>query len=561
MVDWRSGWLVWLVACQGAATPDPARPADTDDPAPADTDPSVLPDTDDSDLAEDTDVVLGPDVTLTLGPEVVCADPSARLLAPLSAPIAGGEWAGQPFDPTRATRFTGGGISAADVDGDGRIDLIRPDGDRVRLWLQTTPFQFVDASDGLPDTERNNNVVTPADVDADGDLDLFVGRQGAPDRLWINDGQGVFTDGTTAAGLDQTADAHTTSAAFADFDLDGDLDLLVANYGEFRNVGHGTGEPKVLWRNRGDGTFEDASAQLPQAVHDGFTFGIGWWDPDRDRWPDLYVVNDFGQYTPNLLVRNTQGAFGLDPTVGLDIGMQGMGLGVGDLNGDGVDDVTVAGWGLHRVMLSYGGAWFDARSTWGFKGDLTRRQIVGWASEMADLDNDGDMDVAQGFGFVRGEQAPPNEPDEIFRNDGAVFTPVGQSWGFASEGDTRGVLAVDLNNDGWLDLLRGDITGPATAQLAACGEESWLAVSIHDARALNRLGVGVEIRATAGAQTWSRTIVAGGRSLLSAGPPVAHLGLGAVDVVDTLTVLWTDGAMTEFTDVPTRRAVVVERVR
>lgn len=559
LVDRRLGWLVWLAACQGEATPEPARPADTDDVAPVDTDRLDLPD--DTDPPEDTDVVVPPDVSLALGAQVVCADPAARLLAPLSAPITGGDWGNQPFDPARTTRFTGGGISAADLDGDGRVDLIRPDLDRVRVWTQTTPLVFTDASDALPDMEPRNNVVTPVDVDGDGDLDLFVGRQGAANRLWVNDGQGGFTDGTAAAGLDQTPDAHTTSAAFADFDLDGDLDLLVSNYGEFRDVGHGTGEPKVLWRNRGDGTFEDRSALLPQSVHDGFTFVVGWWDPDRDRWPDLYVVNDFGQYTPNLLVRNSGGAFALDPSVGLDVAMQGMGLGVGDLNEDGVDDLTVAGWGLHRVLVSSGGAWFDARGTMGFKGDLTRRQIVAWSSELADLDNDGDLDVAQGFGFVAGEDAPPRQPDELYRHDGAVFTRVGQAWGFANEGDTRGVLAVDLNGDGWLDLLRADMTGPATAQLAACGEEAWLEVSVRDARALNRLGVGVELRATAGAHTWSRTIVAGGRSLLSAGPPVAHFGLGMVDQLDALTVLWPDGEVTVFEDVSTRRAVVVSRVR
>lgn len=559
MIPWRHTALVCLAACATHTPTDPSPQDDSDvadsDLGTHDTDPIVV----DTDAPPDTD--LGPDVTLTLGSAVACADPTARLLAPLSAPIAGGDWASQIYDPERPNRFTGGGISAADLDGDGRVDLIRPDVDRVRVWLQRTPLVFTDVSDTLPDVERANNVVTPADVDADGDLDLFVGRNDAPNRLWINDGQGHFTDGTAASGLDQTPDAHATSAAFADFDLDGDLDLFVAAYGEFRDLGKRPGDPKVLWRNRGDGTFEDASSLLPAEVHQGFTFVGGWWDPDRDLRPDLMIVNDFGQYGSNLLVHNQGAAFALEPSAGLDLEMHGMGLGVGDLNGDAVDDVVIAGWGLHRVMVSTSAGWFDARAVMHFRGDLSRHQVIGWSSELADLDNDGDLDVAQGFGFIHGEDAAPLQPDEIYRNDGAVFTPVGQEWGFAHEGNTRGVLAVDLNADGWLDLIRADMIGPATAQLAACGDAGWLAVSIDDARTLNRRGVGVELIAKAGASTWSRTIVDGGRSVLSAGPPVAHFGFGAVDVLDRLTVRWTDGEVSEFTDVPTRRAVRVTRVR
>ncbi|MCB9665511.1 MAG: CRTAC1 family protein [Alphaproteobacteria bacterium] len=490
-----------------------------------------------------------------------CADPDARqAVGPLRPADTQGDWGAQPFDPERRTLFTGGGLTVADLDGDGRHDVFLPDLVASRLYLQTPDGRLALADDRLPALDRDLVVsATAADVDDDGDLDLFVARYGGTNALWRND-DGRFVDVTKEAGVAGDPLGRTAAGSFADLDRDGALDLFVATHGGLDGVGREPGPPSHLYLGRGDGTFHEVSERLSEDVQTSYTFLGGWHDLDDDGWLDLYVVNDFGNRRPNRVMWNREGVLVPDASgSGLEVGLQGMGLGVGDLDGRDGPEVVVAGWGNNRLLQRAGGSWYDVHEAAGVRGDAGRLQVVGWATELGDLDHDGDLDVVEGFGHIWNQRTPPAQPDEIFRNDGpAGFTRVGQAWGFDHPGQTRAVLAVDLDGDGWLDLLRADLTGPATLQRARCGHLASLVIRPRQAGA-NAFAVGARVRVIAGERTWTRWVHAGGTSILASGPPEVHVGLGSLAEVDGFEVTWPDGVVERFEGAATGRVVTLRR--
>jgi hypothetical protein len=547
-------WLLCL-ACTPSAGTDPVVEPETDTPA-GPTEDSEVP-TDDTDRAE-------PLTSVIVGPEIVCADPALRAtLGPYTSPEARGDWANQLVDPARATLFQGGGLSVADFDGDGVLDVVLPGVEQTQLLFGRPDGAFVDVSaTHLPEGSHARAAsAIPADPDGDGDLDLYVARYNEPDLYWRNLGDGAFEDATAAAGLDATPVARSTAASWADYDGDDDLDLFVGTFGPFFSNPRPPGDPSVLWENLGDGTFAHRGDLLPQEVHDGWVFVGGWYDLDEDGDRDLYTVHDFGDLWPNVLAWNEGGTFRADDgSAGLNVGLQGMGLSWGDLNGDGLIDLAMASWSANAAMIGVGpDTWFDAATVLGLQPDRPRGQEIGWASVLADLDNDGDLDMAQGYGHIYNQDAPADQPDELYvqQEDGA-FRPEGAAWGFNHLGQTRGVLAVDLDGDGWLDLLRRDLTGPATLQYARCGAEAWTRLRLED-KGPNRFAVGAEVRLWSGDRQWSRVVHAGGESVLSAGPTELHVGLGAAHLLDRVEVRWPDGERSLYEDLPVRRLLTIRR--
>jgi hypothetical protein len=503
---------------------------------------------------------------LEVGPPVVCPAPEARdTLGPLAPPLTGGDWGRQPYDPDNADLFTGGGLLVADLDGDGLHDLLLPRPDASRLYRQGPVGTFTDVSPFTlpPDPDGERVGATAVDLDGDDALDVVLtGYRTAP-VYWHNLGDGRFEDLTAAAGLtDPVPGRRTTTASAADWDLDGDLDLFIAGFGPFYADPRGDGDPSSFHINRGDGTFEHASHLVPTSAHIGYTFVGGWQHLNEDPYPDLYLVNDFGHFQPNQLLWNRAGVWEPDDgAAGLTVPVQGMGLGWGDLDGDGRTDVAVAGWGNNRLMLSGGGAgWFEGHQARGFDGDLDRGQQIGWASITADLDADGDLDLVEGFGAVAGQGPPLDQPDEIFLHqpDGQ-FEPVGERWGFAHPGQTRGVLAVDVDGDGWLDLARRDLTGPATVQLARCGAAAWTIIRLDDPDHANHRGIGARVRVLADGAWQEATVDAGSHGVMSGGPPELHFGLGGARRVERIEVRWPDGDTDTVGPAPARRVLEVHR--
>lgn len=501
-----------------------------------------------------------------IGPEVRCSSPGPPGLEELDLGPSWGEqaWQGDSQDPLAAA-----GLTVVDLTGDGLLEVYLP-----QLGMDQLLVGGVDQGPSrLPTLLASpSNAATPADVDGDGDLDLFITRQGGGHVLLVNDGTGHFHDGTEAAGLGQQGWPASTGT-FGDMDGDGDLDLFVAT---FRScdpslaeipVNPWTDGPQALWENLGDGTFVDVSDRMPS--HPGGTAWFRaaiWVDIDDDGDQDLYALSDRSTSSDcmvnNVLFANEQGRFeDRSEALGLGLRMEGMGMGMGDINGDGLPDFAMSDMQRLWLVLSSPDGWFDATSAMGLSLDPSAEgRWSGWGTELADLDNDADLDLYMGFGGLpdapAGDMNPWEQPDALYVQQQGSFVEASSAWGARWSSSTRAVVVVDLDQDGWLDLLAREIAGPARALGSQCGSAHWLEVELI-MEGPNRNAVGARLTLTADGQEQVRWLSTGGTGLQSASPLRAHFGLGTASI-GTLEVLWPDGR-SDLIELPADRRVVIDR--
>ncbi|MFT4621667.1 MAG: hypothetical protein ACI8PZ_000319 [Myxococcota bacterium] len=509
---------------------------------------------------------LAPAADIVSSGVIVCENPGDRVVkGPFEARQA-------PNPVNRDTWHGSGGVIVADFDDDGRLDIVAPAEPYAKLFTGTDDHLF-DEDRVLLDYDLTYGIGgSVVDYDGDGDLDLFLLRLFQPNVLLRNRGDGSFDDVTESALPPERRFrgeyAPSMASSWADVDGDGDLDLFVGNYGR-PDVDLSSTEvawPSVLYLNRGDGTFDDVSATLPPQVHDGYTYVAGFHDIDGDMWPELYVVNDLGWLTPSLLLRNVEGELVPDDGVaGLDVTSSAAGLGVGDINGDGRPDFLLPEWNTIRLMESTdAGLYLDHGPARGIRPDASRDQQTGWGAELADLDNDGRLDAPIAYGHI-GVSDPRRrnavrQPDALYlqAEDGS-FTDVAPEWGIDDSGSNRGFVLADFNDDGWLDVAKRDVDGPSQLYMSRCGSEAWLRVELRMPGA-NTRAVGARVVVEADGQRWERTVLAGGTGYGSGAPPEVHFGLGDVEWIDRITVLWPDRRANVFDDIEPRQGVRIRRV-
>ena len=514
----------------------------------------------------------GTPATVQLGEEVTCANPVSRSEAAFDRALLPGEVvAVEPVGDVG--QYDGGGVAVDDFDGDGFLDLFLPNTGTDQLFRGQAGGTFANGDGNLPASAADNDRTTgasAADVDGDGDRDLFLADLGAGNEIWFNEG-GTFRPVET--GIEATR-WHAVGGSFGDLDQDGDLDLFVVNHYEGPELETGlfTGEfpsshPNELWRNEGDGTFSDVSEQLPpQLLGPAYTLASGWIDIDDDNVSELYTVNDFGPYTvPNQMLAFADGVgTALPADLGLDVAIFGMGLGVGDVNGDAVPDFAMTSWDELVLLESGEGGWYNSALARNFVPGADDHQVA-WGTVLADLDNDGDLDAPVSFGQLlmpdemreRLDSIALSNPEEqrdglyIQQEDG-TFSEQAAAWGVADAGSERGVLAVDFDRDGWLDLVKRDALGPSAVYHARCGENRWIEVGFISPI------VGGWVDVESGDRSWRRWIGAGSEGFASGGPPEAHFGVGGLETVD-VRVHWPGGGDSLFAGIPTNRRVVVSR--
>jgi len=547
-------------------------------------------------------------------------------VAPEQGPwfVVGGEEAGLTHrnlsGPTAAEgkRYlldtVGQGVAVLDLEGDGDLDLYfaqgrgpgADGGDSSNLLyrnLGSRRFEECAAEFGLDDTGYGFGVLA-FDHDGDGDEDLLVTNHG-PNRLYRNDA-GRFTDVTDASpALAGGVNDWSTGAAAADVDGDGDLDLYVCNYvlhdaaeldakGLCRYMSdcsvpcgpHGlTPQADIFLLNGGppDFAFTDATASAGLQGEASYGFQPVFTDVDDDGDIDLYVSNDS---RPNgLYLNDGSGHFSEGGLVaGVATGNSGqseagMGVAVGDLNGDLLPEITVTNFStqanslyVNRTDAAEPGVermvWFEERGRpAGIAGPTFF--MLSWGTAIADFDDDGWPDIfsANSHIYPQVDDCPPGEivyrqRNQLFRRvpgEALRFEEVGALAGpaFASEGSHRASIVADLDEDGDLDLVvtRLDET-PLLAWNDSRGGGHWLKLSIRHAGESARLAVGARVVALAGDRRWTGEVRAGS-SFLSTEDPRVHLGLGEHAVLERLTVIFPDGERIEMRDVAADRHLLI----
>jgi hypothetical protein len=479
------------------------------------------------------------------------------------------------FDPNRVC----GGAAFFDYDGDGYEDLhltggLRPD--RLYRNLGDGTFEDVTQRAGLGPLEAVNTVgVATGDIDNDGDRDLFVTTaERFRNFLFRNEGDGRFTDVSEAAGI--VGEDWSTAVAFGDVDLDGYLDLYVANYALYDGLPYDEhltgGLSNQLYHNNRDGTFTEIADSLGVENFDGLTLAVSFGDLNGDSRTDLYVANDFGQiFLPNTLFENTPDGFAdMGAASGTDADINGMGIALGDFDEDGDFDMYVSNMDRNRLYenVSAGALQFEDIA---IPKAVSDSFSTSWGTIFFDYDNDTYLDlmVANGRVLPSYDLSDPKralrliQPQEnrLYRGGpGGSLTEVSQEAGVADTTRGRGLVYADYDEDGDLDVFvavvsKEEETGDHSLLYRndVGNRSNWLMVDLEGAES-NRDGYGSTVEAHADDRKWLRQVM-GGSSYLSQNSSTVHFGLGERVAVDSLIVRWPSGRRDVHRDVAANQTV------
>lgn len=436
--------------------------------------------------------------------------------------------------------MAGSPVVFADMDGDGDDDLVlglRAGGVHVH---ENTGEGFA-VHDALSPTLSIESL-SIGDVDGDGDLDLFVSgwslRQYV--QLFVNQGGLVFEDQTEAWGLDAVEYlGESRHATFGDADLDGDLDLVFISTGKV-----------FLFENFYSRLFVDRSDVLEPGDENwpALTWQALWIDVDADLDPDLVFALDLQQeFEPSRVLLN-EGDWNFTQSVeesGLAYSVNAMGASSGDIDNDGDPDVLITSTGPQGLYSNLGdGSYVDVTASEGAAGPYSFQEM-GFGSALFDHDNDGLVDIFLVGGRVADTQdfldsQDDEQPDTLLVQGTDGFSI--EDFGISDDADGRGVALGDLDHDGALDLVVGNVGTPSALYRAACSENAALVVELVGTRS-NSFGIGARVDLTTSAGTQTRWITEN-TGLAAASHPRAHFGLGDA-TVEELVVTWPSGEVQE----------------
>ena len=450
--------------------------------------------------------------------------------------------------------YLGTGVSFADFNGDGIDDLSfgHHSGDLKFYIGENNGFVPIDLNLETPDAESKG--LLWADIDNDGDQDLFAAFRLAPNKLWINEGDMVMVDVSATCGIAQD-NRRSFGPAFGDFDRDGLLDLFVSTYGYMVDAPQGN----ELYRNLGDGQFEDVTEAMGMGGMNLQSFQASWMDADRDGWLDLHVVRDRFIY-PNLFYHNKGFETGEATFVeeaalrGLDVAINCMSTSPHDFDRDGDLDLFVAGGLEGNELLENTGDGFYTNVT----TELVAMYEVCWSGQWLDIDSDGweELHVATGLADYVDYPAVlmnnPNEPDELFLNAEGNLIPPGTL--FQAESTlTYATATGDYNGDGFIDFVSHKIgTSPEIRRSTPNGNNA-MRILLHGTES-NADAVGSKIELWVGSDYWYRETYCGD-GYLAQNSRWEHFGMANHTTVDSIKVHWPLGSVETWYDVTVQTAL------
>lgn len=497
-----------------------------------------------------------------------------------------------PTPEKHAIETMPGGVAVLDYDRDGLPDIYITNGAAIpsmekdspkfynRLFRNLGLMKFADVTEEASVKGAGYSMgVAVADYDNDGYVDIFVaGVQ--RNTLYRNTGRGKFEDMTVQAGI--RSDLWAVAAGWFDYNNDGWLDLFVVNYAAWslsydrycgdreKNVRvychpkYFEGLPNTLYRNRGDGTFEDVSEKSGISKHICRGMSVAFADYDQDGYQDVFVTND---KLPNLLFRNRgDGTF---EEVALQAGaallehgkpVSSMGADFRDYDNDGLPDISITALAGETFPLfrNDGKGHFSDRTFTSRLGALSLPRS-GWSNGLFDFNNDGWKDLFTANSHVndRIELFEPTEyrqPNSLFANLGGKFHDVSKDvgGGFEKAGAHRGSAFADFNRDGKIDVVVTALGEPAELwENVSPDANHWLLIELEGTRS-NRDGIGARIRI--GNQVNIMTASVGYAS--SSHHPV-HFGLGNKAMLERIEIVWPSGKVQILSNVPANQILKV----
>jgi hypothetical protein len=494
-----------------------------------------------------------------------------------------------------------GGVALLDYDGDGYLDIFFTNGAHLpdlakndarfsnRLYHNNHDGTFTDVTERAGLRGEGYSVGAAAgDYDNDGHVDVYVTGYNR-NFLYHNNGDGTFTDVTEKSGVTGVSAGKklwSVSAAWVDYDNDGKLDLFITNYLDWsfatsRVCGAPRkrlscsptfykGEPNILYRNNGDGTFSDVSEASGIAQQIGKGMGVAIADYNNDGWMDIFVANDNER---NFLFRN-RGGKGFDE-VGVDsfvaytdngVPVSSMGVDFRDWDNTGQPSmfVTALGGETYPLFHNEGNGLFGDDS---YKAGIGFRsfKMSGWGDGIHDFDNDGYKDLFAANSHVSENsdidgQQHYRQANAVFRNlhNGAFLDVSSQAGpGMQSRAAHRGCAFGDLNNDGKIDVVVSAIGSPAELLYnISPGANHWLMIQTIGTKS-NRDGIGTRIKVTgaSGIVQYNHVTTAG--SYASSNDPRVHFGMGADPMVKEVELRWPSGTVQVLHDVKTGQILKV----
>ncbi len=491
----------------------------------------------------------------------------------------------------------GPGCAFIDYDNDGYPDILLVNGDDFPGHPHggaTTPKLYHNNRNGtFTDVTRQAGLAVPmygfgvavGDYDNDGFDDLFISALGQS-HLFHNNGNGTFTDVTKTAGMSGPSE-FSTSAAWVDYDRDGRLDLVVANYVKWTEQtdlyctldgSHKSyctpesykGTSVRLWHNLGNGKFEDVTQKAGLGDPTSKSLGIAILDYNGDGWPDILIANDT---QPNKLYLNKKdGTFeerGVPSGIAFSedgVARAGMGVDAADYDRSGRPSVIISNFANQMMSLYHNegnGLFVDEAP----QSEVGRATLVtlGFGCFFFDYDNDGWPDIFLADGHIEDQiervqkRVSYAEPPHLFRNlSGGTFQEVTAEMGkaFAAPRVARGAAYADIDNDGFLDLLITTNAGPASLFHNEGGTNHSLRLKLIGTRS-NRDGIGAVVRVTSGRDKQSK-MLRSGSSYLSQSELVLTFGLGAQTKADSIEIQWPSGQLDTLLNVRSGQTIIVE---